>query len=68
MDDEKRRSMEDRRRDAKSQGAFFTLRLLTLIRRYRMEHIKASSQTKCSCYICSEAEKILEESKTPKWG
>ena len=65
--------MEDRRKDDRrstnGQGSFFILQLLSLIRRYRMEHIKASSQRICPCAICVEAEKLMNEpSAKSKWG
>jgi hypothetical protein len=71
MDD--RRHMEDRRKATATngQGSFFILKLLALIRRYRMEHIKASSQTRCNCIICVEAEKLLDEgspNNPNRWG
>ena len=65
--------MEDRRKDERratnGQGSFFILQLLSLIRRYRMEHIKASSRKTCECTICTEAEKLMNEpSAKSKWG
>lgn len=37
-------------------------RLVTIIRRFMMEHIKGSSGRRhfCSCAICTEAAKLLE--------
>jgi hypothetical protein len=69
MDD--RRNMDDRRRATNGQGSFFILKLLAIIRRYRMEHLKASSQMKCMCVICVEAERLLDEGSPDnknRWG
>jgi len=65
MDD--RRKMDDRR-STNGQGSFFILKLLSIIRRYKMEHLKASSQRSCPCTICVEADKVLSEADRPKWG
>jgi hypothetical protein len=67
MTDEERRKLEDRRTNT-GQGSFFILKLLSLIRRYRMEHIKASSQMRCNC---AEAERLLDEGSPDnknRWG
>jgi hypothetical protein len=69
MDD--RRNMGDRRHTTNGQGSFFILKLLAIIRRYRMEHLKASSQMKCTCVICAEAERLLNEGSPDnknRWG
>lgn len=70
-EDERRKREEDRRRITNGQGSFFILKLLAIVRRYRMEHIKASSQMKCFCTICIEAEKLLDEGSPDnknRWG
>jgi len=58
----------DERRKTNGQGSFFILQLLSVIRRYKMEHLKVSSKRKCECAICAEADKLLNESQKPKWG
>ena len=66
MNDDRRLPPPDRRTNG--QGSFFILQLLSVVRRYKMEHLKASSQRTCSCAICAEADKLLGESQKPKWG
>jgi len=68
MDD--RRKLDDRRA-TNGQGSFFILRLLSVVRRYKMEHLKASSQRTCGCAICAEADKLLNEGSPDnknRWG
>jgi hypothetical protein len=35
--------------------------MLRIIRRYMMEHLKASSQRNCNCSICVDARKLLKD-------
>ena len=66
--DNDRRNGERRATSTNGQGSFFILQLLSVVRRYKMEHLKASSQRTCSCAICAEADKLLGEASKPKWG
>jgi hypothetical protein len=35
--------------------------LIRLLKRYMMEHLKASSSRQCFCPICTEAHKVLKK-------
>jgi len=54
----------ERRKLISGRNAFFVLQLLSVIRKYRLEH----SLTDCSCGICEAADKLLKEAESqPKW-
>jgi len=61
---DKRYGMSDRR--SNGQGSFFILQLMAIVKKYKAEHVKASSQSTCSCSICVVADKLLKEGQD-KW-
>lgn len=44
-----------------SPEAVSSAKLLALLRRFMMEHAKASSRVTCLCPICVDARKLLEK-------
>jgi len=48
---------------------FLVLQLLTIIRRYQMEHMKASSKMECDCGVCVAARRLIKQlDDEPKWS